>query len=105
MMRMSKVVIALLGAMVLLGAVPLHTTASSTYTDSVTGQEVYATSTTGYFAGQASGSLPGRFVTQVNHTPLSPSATITGGTFNLTTTLNGQSTVVVGTYSGGTVTL
>lgn len=73
--------------------------ATTTYNDTVQGAEYYATSTQGRFAGYASGDLPGSWVAVVNHTPLSPNATITGGTF----TLNGT-TDASGTFTAGTVT-
>src|SRR3989442_13960642 len=41
------------------------------YSDSVTGVEVYATSTEGVFTGTASGALPGTWTADVLHTTLS----------------------------------
>jgi hypothetical protein len=79
--------------------------AAATYTDSVSGIEIFATSTQGIFTGTASGDLPGRWQVTVNHTPLSPDATITGGSLNLATTLNGSSTLVTAQLTGGTVVL
>ncbi len=109
-MRLVTLVSALLVAVGLAAALPLRTAASTCCTDQVTGAEVYAKSTTGYFVGPASGQLPGSFYTQVNHDPLptvvGQSAAISpGGSFDLDTTLQGTSALVTGTYSGGTITL
>jgi hypothetical protein len=61
--------------------------AATTYTDTISGYEYYATSTDGKFAGTASGPLPGSWVADVQHTPLclscATTATITGGSFSL----------------------
>jgi hypothetical protein len=86
-----------------LGVVPAA--AAATYTDSVSGVEVAATSTEGTFVGQATGALPGAWQVTVDHTPLGPNAAITGGSLSLTTTLAGSPAVVVGTLTGGSVTL
>jgi hypothetical protein len=76
--------------------------AAATYSDTVTGAEIAATSTQGTFVGTARGDLPGAWRAVVQHTQLSPNATITGGSFKLvTTTLQ----TVVGTFDpGGAVT-
>ena len=80
--------------------------AATTYTDTIDGAEYAATSQTGWFAGTASGDLPGTFDTMVQHTPLSPDGTITGGTFALYTVVAGSAATVTGTFvPGGTVTL
>jgi hypothetical protein len=79
--------------------------AAGSYTDSITGVEVAATSTEGTFAGSASGALPGYWQATVDHTKLSPNATITGGSFSVDTYLNGTLAEVDGTFAGGTVTL
>jgi hypothetical protein len=79
---------------------------AASYSDAVSGAEFSATSTEGKFAGRASGDLPGYWYVDVVHTPLSGSpqtASITGGRFDLGTTLNGQSVVVSGVFSGGSV--
>jgi hypothetical protein len=70
--------------------------------DTVSGVEIAFTSTQGTFAGKANGDVPGYWKAVVDHTPLSPDATITGGSFRLvTTTLQ----TIVGTFDyGGTVT-
>jgi hypothetical protein len=78
------------------------------YSDSVVGVEVYATSTEGVFTGSASGALPGTWTADVLHTPLSgtpATATITGGSFHLATALNKNGVLITGTfvYDGGSV--
>jgi hypothetical protein len=74
---------------------------ASAATDTVTGTEVAFTSTQGTFVGSASGDIPGYWKAVVNHTPLSPDATITGGSFKLVTTTLQK---IVGTFdNGGTV--
>jgi hypothetical protein len=78
--------------------------ASQTYTDSASGYEVYATSTEGTFIGTTSGVLPGSWGATIDHTPLSPNAEITGGSFYLSTAIGGYPVVVTGRFSGGTVT-
>lgn len=85
---------------------PLTAMAATTYNDSATGLEVYATSTEGRFAGQAGGDLPGYWYADVVHTPLSGSpatATIDGGVFDLDTNLHNQSILVSGQFTGGSV--
>ena len=104
-MMLSAAVAVALAALLALspGAAP----AATTYTDSITGAEYFFTSTEGRFAGKAYGDLPGYWNTVVDHTPLSlgstPTATITGGNFELATALNGVPTVVTGDISGGTI--
>jgi hypothetical protein len=76
--------------------------AAATYNDTAVGAEIAATSTQGTFVGNATGDLPGAWRAVVQHTPLSPNATITGGSFRLVTT---SLQLVVGTFNaGGTVT-
>jgi hypothetical protein len=91
---------------VLLG-LPSVASAATTYGDTVSGYEYYATSTDGKFAGTASGTLPGDWNADVRHTALcsscTPTATITGGSFSLATVLNSIPTLVTGTFVGGTV--
>jgi hypothetical protein len=86
---------------------PASSLAAQTYNDTISGYEYYATSVDGKFAGSASGALPGHWNADVQHTPLcascTPTATITGGTFLLATTLNSFPTLVTGQFSGGTV--
>jgi hypothetical protein len=95
----------LVGVVVLALATPAGALAAQTYSDTISGHEYYATSTDGRFAGVASGALPGEWNADVQHTKLclscTPTATITGGSFSLATTLGGVPTLVTGT--GGTV--
>ena len=72
-----------LAAAVALPATVLAATVSDTYT--IRGAEYYATSTQGRFAGTASGNTGDTATWQatVNHTPLTDTATITGGSARL----------------------
>ena len=80
--------------------------AASTYPDNFTGFEIAATSTQGTFVGNTTGALPGPWEAVIVHTVLAPNATITGGSLQLDTALNGQPLKVAGTFNpGGTVTL
>jgi hypothetical protein len=88
-------------------SVPGVAGAAQTYNDTISGHEYFATSTDGKFAGTASGGLPGYWNADVQHTPLCvscmPTATITGGSVELATTLNGSLTLVTGRFTGGEV--
>lgn len=81
--------------------------AAQTYADSISGYEYYPSSTDGRFAGTASGSLPGPWNADVQHTQLcascTPTASITGGSLSLATTLDFVPTLVTGRFTGGTV--
>jgi hypothetical protein len=94
-------------AVVAAAVVPSRAIASTTYGDTLTGYEYWATSTDGRFAGTASGSLPGTWNADVQHTALcvtcSPTATITGGSFSLSTVIHYVPTLVTGGFTGGTV--
>jgi hypothetical protein len=97
----------LIGLVVLALATPAGALAGQTYTDTISGYEYYYTSTDGKFAGTASGALPGDWNADVQHTTLclscTPTATITGGSFSVATTLGGIPTLVSGKFTGGTV--
>jgi hypothetical protein len=99
--------IALIGVLMLALAAPADALAGQTYSDTISGQEYYYTATDGRFAGAASGALPGDWNADVQHTKLclscTPTATITGGSFSLTTTLSGFPALVTGKFTGGTV--
>jgi hypothetical protein len=99
--------ITLIGAATLALATPAAAVAAQTYSDTISGQEYYYTSTDGKFAGMASGALPGDWNADVQHTKLclscTPTATITGGSFSVATTLGGIPTLVTGKFTGGTV--
>jgi hypothetical protein len=94
-------------AVIAAAIVPAHASASSTYSDTLSGYEYSASSTDGKFAGTASGSLPGSWNADVQHTALclscSPTATITGGSFSLSTVIHYVPTLVTGRFTGGTV--
>jgi hypothetical protein len=77
--------------------------AATTYFDAVKGVEVAATSTRGTFVGTATGSLPGQWSATVDHTPLAPGATITGGSLYIAASPDGTLTLVTGTFTGGNV--
>lgn len=105
-MRVTKSIfaVAALATALILSA---NATAATSYTDTISGYEYYATSTDGRFTGTASGALPGRWNADVRHTALCigcpTTATITGGSFQLATTLNSIPTLITGRFSGGTV--
>jgi hypothetical protein len=86
---------------------PARATAASSYSDTLSGYEYWASSTDGKFAGTASGMLPGSWNADVQHTALclscSPTATITGGSFSLSTVLHYVPSMVTGRFTGGTV--
>jgi hypothetical protein len=99
--------IMLLGVAMLALVAPSGVFAAQASSDTISGHEYYYTSTDGKFAGSASGELPGGWNADVQHTKLclscTPTATITGGSFSLATTLGGIPTLVTGTFTGGTV--
>jgi hypothetical protein len=77
--------------------------AAPSYKDTVVGVEIAATATQGTFVGSAGGGLPGSWEAVVDHTPLNPSATITGGSFVLQTRNGGR---IDGAFApGGAVSL
>lgn len=82
-------------------AMTLAASVSQSY--AITGYEYYATSTQGRFAGTATGSSgdTAGWNAVVNHTPLTTTAAITGGTADLATS---NLVTLHGVFSGGTVT-
>jgi hypothetical protein len=102
-MKLFRWVLPALFVVALLLVSPAAASAATTYTDSASGYEYSVTSTEGRFAGQATGALPGAWNATVDHTVLSPDATVTGGDFSLATALNGSPVVVHGTVTGGSV--
>jgi hypothetical protein len=84
----------------LLAAEPGLARAATSYTDSVSGAEVAATSTQGTFVGTAWGQLPGYWKAVIQHTPLSPDADVTGGYVYLASYIT-----VTGDIDNGSVTL
>jgi len=103
-MRLPRLIVAALLGAVLVLMFPGVATAATTYTDSVSGYEVYATSTRGTFTGRATGALPGYWGATVDHKVLSPSGDVTGGSFYLATSLNGTATLITGRVGDGEVT-
>ena len=97
----------IVGVVVAAAVAPARAGASSTYSDTLSCYEYWASSTDGRFAGTASGSLPGSWNADVQHTALclscSTTATITGGTFSLSTVIHYVPALVIGRFSGGTV--
>jgi hypothetical protein len=73
--------------------------------DALSGIEVHATDTQGVFTGTATGNLAGVWTATVDHTVLSPGATMTGGSFDLLTRVGGAPALVQGEFTGGGVTL
>ena len=105
-MRWLRLILPVLATAAAFVLAPISATAATTYSDSISGYEYAATSTQGSFAGTASGDLPGYWHATVDHTPLDPDATITGGDFYLSTYLAGALTTVSGEFAyGGSVTL
>jgi hypothetical protein len=104
-MRLRTITLLAVAALAL--AAPTAALATPTYSDTISGHEYYYTSTDGRFAGTASGALPGGWNANVQHTKLclscTPTATITGGSVSLATTLHGIPTLVTGKFTGGTV--
>ena len=105
-MNLQRLIILLAATLALMVATPTAI-AAQTYSDTVSGYEYAFTSTDGKFGGSASGSLPGAWNADVQHTPLclscTPTATITGGSFSLATTHDGAPALVSGDFVGGTV--
>jgi hypothetical protein len=100
-------VIGLIAVVVAALAIPTGASAAQTYSDTISGHEYYYTSTDGKFAGTASGALPGDWDADVQHTKLclscTPTATITGGSVSVATTLGAIPTLVTGKFTGGSV--
>ena len=67
-MNLQRLIILLAATLALLVAAPAAV-AAQTYRDTVSGYEYAFTSTDGKFAGSASGSLPGAWNADVEHTP------------------------------------
>jgi len=83
---------------------PAANSAPKPQVTAVKGIEIVAHHTEGTFTGYSTGSLPGDWVAVVKHTPLSPNATITGGTFTLVTGRNRAPRTVKARFTGGTIT-
>jgi hypothetical protein len=77
--------------------------ASRAQVTTVKGIEIAPEHTQGTFTGVSTGSLPGDWIAVVKHTPLAPSAKITGGTLTLITKQK-QPRTFTGRFNGGTIT-
>jgi hypothetical protein len=83
--------------------------ATKTYSFSISGTEVSASSTTGRFVGAASGSALGTWYAEVVHVPLAGGAGAhvaiqSGGSFGMALAQAEPAYVVSGQFSGGTIT-
>jgi hypothetical protein len=83
---------------------PSARSASRPQLTDVKGIEIVARHTQGTFVGYSTGSLPGEWTAVVEHTPLAPNATITGGTLHLVTGRGGASRALTARFTGGTIT-
>jgi hypothetical protein len=70
----------------------------------VRGVEIIPLHTEGTFTGYSTGALPGDWVAVVRHTPLSPGATITGGTLTIATKQHDAVRTLSGRFDSGTIT-
>jgi hypothetical protein len=97
----APLVVALLAS---LAVTPTASAATVSTSYSINGYEYYATSTQGRFAGTATGSAgdTATWNAAVDHTPLTTTATITGGYADLVTS---NLVHIHGVFSGGSVTL
>lgn len=95
-----------LGATIVM-AVGASASTSTSYFEWIHGSELpNATTTEGHFVGEATGSFAGPWSIDVRHDPLSYSTVyITGGSFSLSTVVNGWPGDIEGTFDwhGGTV--
>jgi hypothetical protein len=83
---------------------PSARSATTSQLAAVKGIEIVARHTQGTFTGYSTGPLAGDWVAVVEHTPLSPNATITGGTLTLVTDRNHAARTITARFTGGTVT-
>jgi len=81
--------------------------ATATFADTIRGYEYAASSSSGSFAGVASGALPGVWDVRVHHVPLclscTPTAKIDGGSVALKTRIDGKPALIRGAFASGTV--
>lgn len=104
-MRTIRITIGV-AAVVGLLSLPATAAATTTFSDGIAGVETAvpvctAAICTAKFAGLATGQMPGAWSATIEHTPLSTSATITGGSFTLSTATG----TFGGTITGGAVQL
>jgi hypothetical protein len=108
MVRLKLILVVALASFLSVGVLAVKqapASAASTYTDGVSGFEYAFTSDEGRFVGSAQGDLRGFWHADVLHSPLTTSATITGGTFTLLTSIGGSPAQVAGSFAnGGTIT-
>jgi hypothetical protein len=83
---------------------PVAASAIRAQVTAVYGIEIVPEHTEGTFTGYSTGSLPGDWVAVVKHTPLSPNATITGGTFTLVTSQQHTTRTLTGQFNSGAIT-
>ena len=101
----------LVASLVVVVVVPASAVAGTkTYTFTVSGTEVAATSTTGRFVGAASGSALGAWYAEVVHDPLGARVGArvnirSGGSFGMALAQAEPAYVVSGQFSGGTITV
>ncbi len=105
--RLAAVAILLVSLVILVPATAGAET--KTYSFSISGTEVSATSTTGRFVGAASGSALGTWYAEVVHVPLAGGvgtsvAIQSGGSFGMALAQAEPAYVVSGQFSGGTIT-
>jgi hypothetical protein len=70
----------------------------------VRGIEIVPQDTQGTFSGYTTGYLTGGWLATVDHTPLQPNATITGGSFTLITRQGGFDHPLTARFTTGTIT-
>jgi hypothetical protein len=103
-MRTTRITaaVAMSAALVALSIAPAVAQGGTSYT--AKGLEVSATSTEGQFIGTISGKPAGTWYADVVHTPLSPGAAITGGSFTVALDKTAPVRVLTGALTGGTIT-
>jgi hypothetical protein len=103
--RIAAAAVLVASLMILVPATAVAET--KTYTFTISGTEVSATSTTGRFVGTASGSALGTWYAEVNHEPLgaSPAVIRPGGSFGMALSQAEPAYVVSGQFSGGKITV
>jgi hypothetical protein len=97
--------VALVGTALAIAPTAAHAQASRTYSYSVSGVEVYASTTRGVFSGTAAGSgSAGTWYADVDHTALGTSgADILGGSFGMLLTSASPGHTVTGRFASGRV--
>lgn len=105
MQRRRWVLLVSVGVLALVS--PAAASATQAYSDTIRGQEYFFTSTDGRFAGGASGDLAGAWNANVRHTKLclscTPTAKITGGSFQVAASVDSIQTLVTGNIAAGSI--